>query len=244
MGAGAMWTIDDIRREIEALVDTASFQKPDYYRAFTKRLKEILGDFKVVKGDDTIRTVDLIYANPERAVAKIEEGKNITLPIMSLQFDGIELDNARRKPMEALVEKKFWDSQKRRAIRYMALAPVATNLVFGLNLWGRYVEEVNQLTEQVLLKFRPNLPIDIREGEVYQAFVRDVAEATQLTAGDREDRIVKRVVRFEVQSYVPSQVFRFTNTGQIETLNYEVYLEEIETLVPLEQYLAGGGTGG
>jgi len=76
MGAGAMWTIDSIRNELLALENTASFQKPDFYRIFTKRLKELLGNFQVLKGDDTLRDVEIIYANPERAVAKIMESKN------------------------------------------------------------------------------------------------------------------------------------------------------------------------
>jgi len=241
MGAGAMWTIDDIRRELLALNDTASYQKPDFYRKFTSRLKELLGGFKVLKGDDTLREVDIIYANPERAVAKISESKTTNLPLLSLQFDGVEVDMKRRRPMEAIVEKRFWDSDKQRAVRYMALAPVAANLGFVVNIWGKYVEEVNQLTEQILLKFRPNLPIDIRPDEVYQAFVKDVSETSNLEAADRQDRVVKRNVRFEVQSYIPSKVFRFTNTGEIQTMHYEAYTEEVSGFQTLESFLAGGG---
>jgi hypothetical protein len=239
--AGAMWTIDDIRRELEALEATSSFHKPDFYRSFTKRLREIFGSLKVLKGDDSIRDVEIIYANPERAVAKIMEGKTTKLPLLSLQFEGVEVDTARRKPMEALVERRFWIPDQQRAIRYMALAPVAANLSFALNIWGKYVEEVNQLTEQVILKFRPNLPVEIREGESFQAYIKDVSEASNLEAGDRQDRIVKRQVRFEVQSYIPSKVFRFTNTGEIMSMNYEVYLEETNGLETLESFLGGGG---
>ena len=239
--AGAMWTIDDIRRELLALNDSASYQKPDFYRKFTSRLKEILGGFKVLKGDDTLREVEIIYANPERAVAKISESKTTNLPLLSLQFDGIEVDLKRRRPMEAVVEKRFWDSDKQRAVRYMALAPVAANLGFVVNIWGKYVEEVNQLTEQILLQFRPNLSIEIRPEEAYQAFIKNVSETSNLEAGDRQDRVVKRAIRFEVEAYVPSDVFRFTNTGQIETMCYEVYLEEISGLQTLESFYAGGG---
>jgi len=231
--AGAYWTIDDIRREIIALEDTASYQKPDFYRAFTRRLKELFGDLKVLKGDDTLRTVEIIYANPERAIAKIMEGKSTQLPLLSLQLDGIEVALDRRKPMEALVEKKFWITDQQRAIRYMALAPVAANLSFAINVWGKYVEEVNQLTEQIILAFRPNLPVDIRPDEVYQAFLQDVSDSFQVDVGDRQDRVLKRVIRFNVESYVPGNVYKFTNTGEIVAMNYEIYLEETSGLVPL-----------
>jgi len=238
---GALWTIEEIQREILALSDSAGYQKPDFYRSFTRRLKELLGDFQVLKGDDTLRTVDIIYANPERAVAKITEQKTTILPLLSLQFEGVAVDTARQRPLPVLVEKSFWDAQRQRAVRYMALAPLATTLSFGINIWGKYVEEVNQLTEQVMLKFRPNMPVDVREDEIYQAFIQDVSEASDLVVSDQEDRLVKRTVRFEVQSYIPSQVFRFTNTSEIKTMNYELYVKEISELEPLESFYAGGG---
>ena len=240
-GVGALWTIDFIRNEIQALEDTSTYQKSEFYRDFARRLQEILGNFQVVKGDSDLRDVDIIYANPERAVAKITEGKTTNLPLLSLQFEGITVDTFRRRPMECLVEEKYWDSQKQRAIRYMALAPVAATLLFSVNVWGKYIEEVNQLTEQILLKFRPNLPVDLHPEEVYQAYVKDVNEASEFSPGDRQDRVVKRAVRFEVEAYIPTKVYRFTNTGEIETINYEVYLEEISGLQTLESWYAGGG---
>lgn len=239
--AGAYWTIDAIRQEMQALRDTATFQKPDFYRAFTRRIKELFGDFKVLKGDDTLRDVEIIYANPERAIAKIMEGKSTQLPLLSLQLDGISLADDRRKPMEALVEKKYWIAEKQRAVRYMALAPVAANLAFAINVWGKYVEEVNQITEQILLKFRPNLPIDIRPEEVYQSFIKDVSDSFQVDVGDKKDRVLKRIIRFEVESYIPSKVFKFTNAGEVVAMNYETYIEETNGLQTLESFLAGGG---
>ena len=241
----SLWTIDDIRREIQKLSNDASYQSPNFYRALTTRVKEILGDLKVVKSDDTVVEVDLIYANPERAIAKIVDGRNVTLPLMSIQFDGIEVDRKRSRPMENLVERKFWDRDKQRAVRFMAMAPVAANLGYVVNVWGKYIEEVNQLTEQLMLKFRPNLPVNITENEVYQGFILDLGEATSLTAGDREDRVVKRTLRFHVQGYIPSNVFRFTNTGEIETMKFEVYSEMVAdgSLVPLESMDMMGGQG-
>ena len=125
---GAYWTIDRIRIEMEALDAHATYQPADFYKDFTRRLKELLGGFQVLKGDDTLRNVEIIYANPERAIAKITETKNTLLPMLSLQFEGVELDAARRKPAAAIVEKRFWDTATQRATRYIALAPPATNL--------------------------------------------------------------------------------------------------------------------
>lgn len=237
----ALWTIDDIRREILKLEESSTYQKADFYRSFAKKLQLLFGDFQVVKGDDELRDVEIIYANPERAVAKIWEGKTTNLPLLSLQFDGIELDNMRRRPMENLVEKKFWDTEKQRAIRYIALAPVASKLVFAINIWGKYIEEVNQLTEQILLKFRPNFPIELNPEETYQSYVRDISEASDFTPADRQDRVIKRIVRFEVDSYIPSKVYKFTNTCELLVMNYETYDEETSGLIPLESWYAGGG---
>ena len=124
----ALWDIENVRQEILKLSQTASYRPPNFYRSLTTRIKELLGDLKVLKGDETVVNVDMIYANPERAVAKISESKNTILPLMSIQFDGLRSDNLRRRPMENIVERKFWDVSKQRAVRFMALAPVAVNL--------------------------------------------------------------------------------------------------------------------
>jgi len=233
---GALWDLSAIRIELSAINSSAAYQKADFYRTFTTRLKEMFSEYKVLKGDETVRSVDVIYANPERAVAKIRETKNTTLPMLSLQFEGIEPAIKRRRPLEALVDSKFWDPQKQRAIRYIAEAPFAADLYFGVNVWGRYVEDINQLTEQLLLSFRPNLPIHLREGEVYQAFLEKVDETSTTVAKDREDRILKRRVRFKVEAYIPSHVVTFTRTGEIRSLNYDAYLQETSTLVPFESW--------
>lgn len=88
--------------------------------------------------------------------------------------------------------------------------------------------------------FRPNLPVDIRPDETYQAYVNDVSDSFQVDVGDKQDRVLKRVIRFNVESYVPSKVFKFTNTGEIVTMNYEVYLEETSGLQTLESFLGQG----
>ena len=103
------------------------------------------------------------------------------------------------------------------------------------------MDEVNQLTEQILLLFRPNLNIDIHPHESYEAFVLVVGDAANLTAGDREDRVVRRTVRFKVESYIPGNVFRFTNTSEMKTLNFEQYIEETSGFQTLESFYAGGG---
>lgn len=237
---GALWTIDEVRKELLALQDSSSFHKPDFYRIFTTRLKEIFGSLQVVKGDSTLRDVEMIYANPERAVAKIVESRTTNLPLLSIQFDGLEVDSMRRRPMEAIVDKKFWDPKAQRAVRYLALAPVAANISFSINIWGKYIEEVNQLTEQIVLKFRPNLPVDIKKDEVYQAYLTQITDSMEQDMPDRKDRILKRVAKFEVQSYIPSKVFKFTNTGEIVSVNYEAYIEEANALQPLESFEGGG----
>ena len=53
--AGAFWTIDAIRTELEALTAHAGYQPANFYKDFTRRLKELLGGFQVLKGDDTLR---------------------------------------------------------------------------------------------------------------------------------------------------------------------------------------------
>ena len=62
----ALWDIENVRREILALTKTASYRPSNFYKSLTARVKELLGDLQVLKGDETVVNVDIIYANPER----------------------------------------------------------------------------------------------------------------------------------------------------------------------------------
>ena len=111
----ADWTIDSIRNKLLALEKSGSFQKPEFYRQFTEKLKVELSAFKVLKADETIRDVDVVFASPERAVAKFKDDATTTLPLISVGFDGISVDVQRRRPTFNIVDRTAWDEEKRRA---------------------------------------------------------------------------------------------------------------------------------
>ena len=210
------WTIDSIREKLLLLEKEGSFQKPDFYRQFTKKLTEVLNDFKVVKADETIRTVGVVFASPERAIAKFKDNVTTKLPLISLGFDGISVDVQRRRPSFNIVQSKFWDKEKRRAIRIYALAPVAADLKYSINIWSKYIEDMNQITEQLMLKFNPSVSVNTSFGDDFEIFIDDISDMSDLTPGDKQDRVIRRSVKVLAKGYIPSKTFRFTETGQIE----------------------------
>ena len=217
----ADWTIDAIREKLQRLAKEGGFQHPKFYREFTSRLKEEVSSFKVIKADETLREVPVVFASPERAIAKFNDEATTELPIISVGFDGISVDTQRRRPSFNILDSKVWDKEKRRAIRVYALAPVAADLRYSINLWAKYVEDMNQLTEQVMLKFNPSVVIDTTFGDGFEILIDDVSDLSDLTPGDRQDRIIRRSVKVTAKGYIPSTTYRFTETGEIEEFNIE-----------------------
>jgi len=217
----ADWTIDAIREKLQRLAKEGGFQHPQFYREFTSRLKEEVSSFKVIKADETLREVPVVFASPERAIAKFNDEATTELPIISVGFDGISVDTQRRRPSFNILDSKVWDKEKRRAIRVYALAPVAADLRYSINLWAKYVEDMNQLTEQVMLKFNPSVVIDTTFGDGFEILIDDVSDLSDLTPGDRQDRIIRRSVKVTAKGYIPSTTYRFTETGEIEEFNIE-----------------------
>ena len=210
------WTIDSIREKLMRLEKEGSFQKPDFYRQFTKTLTEVLNDFKVVKSDETVRTVGVVFASPERAIAKFKDSVTTKLPLISVGFNGIEVDSQRRRPSFNIVQSKTWDKEKRQAIRVYAMAPVAADLKYSINIWAKYIEDMNQITEQLMLKFNPSVAVNTSFGDDFEIFIEDVSDMSDLTPGDKQDRVIRRSVKVTAKGYIPSRTYRFTNTGQIE----------------------------
>ena len=75
---------------------------------------------------------------------------------------------------------------------------------------------MNQITEQLMLKFNPSVAVSTSFGDDFEIFIEDVSDMSDLTPGDKQDRVIRRSVKVTAKGYIPSRTYRFTNTGQIE----------------------------
>lgn len=160
----------------------------------------------------------------ERVVAKLKSESNIVLPVVSVYRSTDELDPSRRRSASLIVFSKYWDKIKQRAVRVASLAPVPVNIIYRVNVWAKYYEDLDQITEQIHRMFNPDLEVYTKFNSSTKAFLIEEDANVDINIVEGEDRIIKKIFTISVESYIPSPKFVITNSGQIESFNAEIYL--------------------
>jgi hypothetical protein len=214
----------DIKRQIFER-ENKNFRSLEFYRKTSRELLNIFSDAQIVGSDNEIQPVNVSYANYERAIAMLFKARNLTLPQITLAISDTVEDFERRKPNTDI---EFWtihDKKRMRYTRVAAMSPKAVKVSYQLHLWSRYVEDMNQLIEYVMNKFRPQLRVGTDFVTNAPAFITAVSDNSTLTVPDREDRIIKKTVTFEVETWMPTRKYMIQSNGAIREMRYDVELK-------------------
>lgn len=192
-------------------------------------LAALLGVFSNISYRDEegkIIPVKCVYGGPERTVARITTEDNIILPIISIINRAREGSQTRRKFSPVLQENKYWSHRHQRAVRLVSLAPVAVDFNFEVNLWSKYVADINQITEQCRRLFNPALTLETPLNKHTQVFLSSEDNSYQTVLGDADARIMVKKLNIQVESYIPTPIFMITSTGKIEEFHGEIELRK------------------
>lgn len=214
----------DIKRQIFER-ENKNFRSLEFYRKTSRELLNIFSDAQIIGSDNEIQPVTVSYANYERAIAMLFKTRNLTLPQMTLAISDTVEDLERRKPNTDI---EFWTIRDKKSMRYTrvaAMSPKAVKVSYQLNLWARYVEDMNQLIEYVMNKFRPQLRVGTDFLTNAPAFITAISDNSTLTVPDREDRIIKKTVTFEVETWMPTRKYMIQSNGAIREMRYDVELK-------------------
>ena len=218
----------DIKRQIFER-ENKNFRSLEFYRKTSRELLNIFSDGQVIGADNEIQDVQCVYANYERAIAMLFKKRNLTLPLMTLAISDTVEDTERRKPNTNV---EFWtiqDEKTGRHTRVASLSPKAVKVSYQLHLWTRYVEDMNQLIEYVMAKFRPYLRVGTDFITNAPAFITATSDNSTLSVPDREDRVIKKTVTFEIETWMPTRKYMIQSNGDIREMRYDV---ELETDIP------------
>jgi len=218
---------DYMRRALYEL-DKNRYVPSDFYREYTRALTRQLSDLTILEKDSKKRKISIFYGNPERAIAKIKEDRNIILPVVSVSIDDLDEDITRRRTDTCLETETYWDKEEQRAIRIVSLPPKAVVLTYSINVFAKYTEDMNQLIEQIHMKFQPAMDIRTKFSSNTKAFLSDLSDESSTAPSDQQDRILKKKVYLSIETYVPNRKYRITSTGEIEEYNYEFDVEDSE----------------
>ena len=222
---------DTLYSKIQADIKSYEEKLPharDFYRNYTKSLMDrLVLDYIDEQGG--LSTAPIIFANPERAIAKIKEDRNLKLPLVSLGIGDIEENTAVRKPDVQITHYKFFDVETQRASRVIKTASKAVQMQFQITLWAKYTEDMNQLMESLQMLFLPALTVPTENENASKAYLMDILDMSSLQVGDKQDRILRKRATIKIEGYIPGRQYLYSNTGRIkELINTEISIEGVD----------------
>jgi len=194
---------------------------PFFYKESLRFMISKLGGLSYISSDQKVVDVQCVHANPERTVAKLKQENNIILPIISINQNISDNDEDRRRLDTSLVLDTWWSEERKRAYRVISAAPRAVNIEYGINVWAKYKNNLDQLAEQIRLLFNPQLVVTNSYTTVANAYLGAESDNSTIDTPDREERIIRRSFGVSLEAYVPSPKFLITSTGEIQEFNSE-----------------------
>ena len=194
------------------------------YKESLRSMIASFNDVGYIDSEEKFNDIKVIHANAERAIAKLKQENNIILPIMSIGQTVSDNDSDRQKNESILVHEKIWDEEKQKAIRVLSLAPRAVNIRYQLNIWTKYMSDMDQILEQIRLKFNPEMQVPTEFSTLAKAYLDSEEDVGQVTVADKEDRILKKTLNLVLRTYIPNPKYLFTSTGKIEEFKVETIL--------------------
>lgn len=195
------------------------------YKQTLREVISIFGDLRYLSSQRELIKIKCMHANPERAVAKLMQETNIILPIISVNQNVSNDSQERNRYDSILVHEILWNEDKQRAQRIISLAPRPINIVYEINVWSKYKEDLDQITQQIRAKFNPSMTIPTANNKMTEAFLSEERDAGSVETGDREDRILRRTFVVNVETYIPALRFLYTNSGKIKLFQTEVGID-------------------
>ena len=211
----------DIRKKIYEMT-TSKNSISFIYRELLRSMIASFNDLGYINSEDAFVDIQCIHANAEREIAKLKKENNIILPIVSVAQTTSDNDVNRRRNESVLVHEKHWDNDRQRAFRILSLAPRPVNVKYQLHIWTKYLADMDQIVEQVRLKFNPEMQVPTKFSTLAKASIESEDDVGPPTAGDKDDRIIQKTISIVVRTYVPSPKFLVTATGQIEEFKAEI----------------------
>lgn len=191
----------------------------------------------VLDEDGKAHPVPIIYGSQEKAVAYVMQNNvrkdntlvvdRPTLPLLAIHQSDMSFNQARY----------IYHKAQRHPVTSQEL--FAKNTIFGiargipidvgytLYAWTLFLEDMNQILEQILLKFSPMSYINI-QGIPWEIGVKldSMANNIDTEAGDQNVRVVKYQFNFTVETYIPQPITRNRTVLKMKTDIYNSVNEE------------------
>lgn len=196
-------------------------------RGCDEAMVDLFNNVVVLDEDGKAHKVPIIWGTQERAVAWMlqdntkKDGslvvERIRLPMMAIYSSGIEFDQARYTYHQALDYLRdysnkpgFQSKEKHEMDTVFGTAKgIPVNKTYTLMAWTLYMEDVDQILEQIILKFSPVAYIRVR-GIRWETVVTldSIANNLDYEPGDQNQRVIKYEFNLTARAYIPQPMVR------------------------------------
>lgn len=196
---------------------------------------DLFRNLVVLDEDGKAWPVPIIWGTQEKAVAAIIQ-KNVrkdnslvvdrpVLPFMAIHSSELSFARDRYIYHKAQTIFRSTDNQqltqtelRNKDTVFGVTKGLPIDVGYTLYVWTYYVEDMNQIVEQILLKFSPITYIKVQEVFWEIGVTLDsVANNIDTEPGDKAERVVKYQFNFTAQTYIPQPVTRNKTVLGIKT---------------------------
>jgi hypothetical protein len=217
----------------------------------------LFNDIVVIDENGKAWPIPIIWGTQEKAVQFILADNvrkddslvvdRIRLPMLAIYNSDIQFDQTRyiyHKALDYLGRYRsdgkpgFTINEKfERDTVFGVARGIPVNITYNLMAWTLYLEDMDQIIEQIMLKFSPVAYIRVR-GVHWETMVTldSVANNINFEPGDKQQRVIKYQFNMTTQTYIPQPIVRKKAVLKMRTDIYNQTQEEeiTETLGRLE----------
>lgn len=217
------------------IINDPNEPNPNVIYRYTKAIRgcdeAVMDMFKnivVLDEDGKAHPVPIIWATQERAVAAILQDNvrkdntvvvdRIKLPMLAIYSNSFDFDQDRYIYHQAVdFLRNFEDGTPGFTIKnkyerdtvFGVSRGIPINVGYTLYAWTKYLEDMNQIMEQIVLKFSPVAYIRVR-GVQWETIVKlnTIANNLEVEPGDKTLRIIKFQFDLTAQTFIPQPIRR------------------------------------
>lgn len=203
-------------------------------RGADEAMKDMFSDLVCIDESGNTVPVPIIWGTQERAVAHVLQSNvrtdstmvvnRIKLPMLSIYNSGVTMNQQRYIYHQAvdyfrqlrpdfkpgLTHSEGGPRGHARDTIIGAARGIPIDVNYQLTAWTLYVEDMNQILEQVLLKFSPVAYIRVQGVHNWETIVKldSIANNLETEPGDQQLRVVKFQFGMTAETYIPQPLIR------------------------------------
>lgn len=251
----------DIVNDLDAPNRNVVYRYSRALRGANEAMFDLFRNVKVIDEDGKAHVVPITWASQEKAVAAILQTNvrkdnsavvdRIRLPVMAIYSSGHSIDMRRFTYQQAQSFLPWLDScegtfgfTKQEKFPRDTVFSVTRGLPIDINytlfIWTMYQEDMDQILEQVLLKFSPVAYIRVR-GVWWEVIVTldGTTNNLEIEPGDDRLRVMKYQVTMTAKTYIPQPITRHPMPEPLAMAGSMTDREVQNTIEALEKSIQG-----